>query len=64
MEFLIVLLAVGISTIYLLRRFWSTFTISQENVCGERCAGCSCSQNLQKECGEKRKDISQNIKEK
>jgi len=43
MELLIVILAVAISALYLVRRFWLSFTARPEQGCGEGCGGCACS---------------------
>ena len=43
MELLIVILAVGASAIYLVRRFWRSLASSAATECGDGCAGCSCS---------------------
>jgi hypothetical protein len=41
MELLIVLLAVAASSIYLVRRIWTSFTVPSDAGCAGGCAGCS-----------------------
>ena len=46
MEMLIVIIAVGISICYVVRRFWASFTQTAEGSCQSGCAGCACSSEM------------------
>jgi hypothetical protein len=42
MELLIIFLAVGLSLLYLLRRFLTSLKLPPQQGCGSSCCGCSC----------------------
>ncbi|MGD9878171.1 FeoB-associated Cys-rich membrane protein [Desulfococcus sp.] len=44
----IVLLVVGISTVYLVRRIWRTMTAPPKDACGCGCSGCGMASSCEK----------------
>ena len=51
MEKIIIMIAVGISVLYIIRRVWATISVAPKDACACGCSGCgaasSCDQNAE-----------------
>lgn len=45
MEKIIIMIAVGISVLYIIRRVWATISVTPEDGCACGCSGCGAASN-------------------